>query len=204
MREALELIKKGISLIEEYANKGYKKLGELNRGDIVTIAGNEYIILKQDAAAEETHILSKKILIDNTQFGENKNFEESYIKQRLEEEILPGIIKAVGRDNIVEHTVNLRSVDMQSEFSNSTCLIRTLTFDEAREHNDLISDEERNGYIWTITPWSSSTRGWEYSMAVVAPSGYVSYVSYDYYDGVCPFCILKSNILVSEGGKIGE
>lgn len=105
----------------------------------------------------------------------------------------------VGVDNIVEHTVDLLSVDMQHEFNNYICKVRPITFDEARKYNDLLENEDVKRWWWTCTPWSTAKRGWEYSLTVVSASG-----DFDHY-GCCsdncvrPVCILKSNIFVSKG-----
>ena len=105
----------------------------------------------------------------------------------------------VGAGNLVEHSVALTSVDNQNEFDNCICDIRPITFDEAREYNDLLVNEDLPDCYWTLTPWSTAERGWKYCISVVSPSGYVNiYYCYNYY-GVRPFCILKSNIFVSKG-----
>lgn len=118
----------------------------------------------------------------------------------MEKEILPVIAKEVGASNLVIHTVNLTSVDMQKEFEPCECLVRPLTFDEVREYNDLLVNKELNDLWWTCTPWSTEERGWKYGITVVSPSGNIDYdYCNDHYRGVRPFCILKSNIFVSNG-----
>ena len=97
------------------------------------------------------------------------------------------------------HTVDLTSVDMQKAFEPCECLVRPLTFDEAREYNDLLVNKELNDWWWTCTPWSTTERGWKYAITVVSPSGYVDDRGCDSDYGVRPFCILKSNIFVSKG-----
>ena len=68
--------------------------------------------------------------------------------------------------------------------------------EEAR--NDLLVNKDLPDWYWTCTPWSTKERGWEYSVAVVSPSGDIRDFSYDGSLGVRPFCILKSNIFVSK------
>lgn len=105
----------------------------------------------------------------------------------------------VGAGNLVEHSVPLTSVDNQNEFNDCICEVRPITFDEAREYNDLLVNEDLTDYYWTITPWSTAERRLKYAIVIVSPSGYVDigicYIS----RGVRPFCILKSNIFVSKG-----
>ena len=75
--------------------------------------------------------------------------------------------------------------------------VRPLTFDEAREYNDLLVNKDLPDWYWTCTSWSTKERGWEYSVAVVSPSGGIYD---DYCSGSCgvrPFCIFSSSIFES-------
>ena len=121
------------------------------------------------------------------------------MKKLIESDIQPIIENAVGEDNIVEHDVDLTSVDMQNEFGTCRCKVRPITFDEARKYNDLLVNKELNDWWWTCTPWSTEERGWKYSIAVVSSSGYFCISHCNDNCGVRPFCILKSNIFVSKG-----
>ena len=103
-----------------------------------------------------------------------------------------------GADNIIPLPVKLTSVDKQNEFEPVDCKVRPITFDEAREYNDFLVNKELPDWYWTCTPWSTEERGWKYSIAVVAPSGDFYDCNYGSSSGVRPFCILKSNIFVSE------
>ncbi len=100
----------------------------------------------------------------------------------------------------MEHEVSLRSVDMQKEFEDVSAKVRPITFDEARLYNDLLVNEDLDDWWWTLTPWSTEKRGYKYGIAVVCPSGDVVNSCCDYYLGVRPFCILKSDIFVSKKG----
>ena len=128
-----------------------------------------------------------------------RDYNKSSLKKKIESEIEPIIVKEIGEDNIVEHKAELVTVDMQKEFDDVTCKVRPITFDEAREFNDLIVNEDLDDWWWTITPWSTKARGYEYSISVVSPRGYFIDGSYCGNGGVRPFCILKSNIFVSKG-----
>ena len=106
--------------------------------------------------------------------------------------------KEFGSENLVEHITDVFSVDVQ-KYDSYTGKVRLLTFDEARKYNELIVNEELPRWYWSMTPWSTKKRGWDYSVSVVSPSGYF-FGNYgcNYYLGVRPVCILKSNIFVSK------
>ena len=130
---------------------------------------------------------------------DTRDYNKSSLKKLMDNEILKEIEAAVGMNNVVEHEVDLTSVDMQNEFGTCRCKVRPITFDEARKYNDLLVNKDLPDWYWTCTPWSTKERGWEYSIAVVSGSGNIlnRICNYDY--GVRPFCILKSNIFVSRG-----
>jgi hypothetical protein len=119
------------------------------------------------------------------------------LKKKIEDNCLPVFEKDFGKDNLVEHEVDLTSVDMQNEFGKCRCKVRPLTFDEARKYNDLLVKKDLKDWWWTCTPWSTKERGWTYSIAVVSPSGYIRNDCCNFNFGVRPVCILKSNIFVS-------
>lgn len=201
MKEAIKLVEKALEILKSREKKEKEKviLGSLKPGETFMIGEHEFIVLEQNY--ETTNVISKNIMAENVQFDKNtKDYNKSSLKRYIEEKIRPIILENIGAGNFVEHSVALTSVDNQSEFNDCICDIRPITFDEAREYNDLLVNEDLPEYYWTITPWSTSERGWN-SISVVSPSGCIcsNYCYLD--DGVRPFCILKSNIFVSKGEK---
>lgn len=180
----------------EIWDKGKDRLGNLNPGEHFKIADWVFIVLQHDERG--TLVISKDLLAENEEFGETRNYKESNVKKVIEEKILPVVENAVGRDNIIVHSTKLTSVDMQNEFGEEQCRMRPLSFDEAREFNNLLVNNDLPDWYWTLTQWSIEERGWEYSVAVVSPSGGFDYNSYDNSHGVRPVCILNSNIFVSK------
>ena len=75
--------------------------------------------------------------------------------------------------------------------------VRPLTFDEAREYNDLLVNEKLTDWYWTCTPWSTKERVYGCTVAVVSPRGDVVDFICSCSLGVRPVCILKSNLFVS-------
>ena len=125
---------------------------------------------------------------------------ESNVKDELEKEILPKIEDAVGKKNVCTISTDFTAVNGINEYGSTNNLqIRPLTFEEVRKFAEFIPNEDLKDWWWTCTPWSTKERGWKYSITVVSPSGDINYNFYGSYYGVCPFCILKSNIFVSKG-----
>lgn len=194
LKAARELVK----MLEEKERTGKVQLSTLNPGETFKIGEHDFIVLEQKQ--EQTIVISKGFMAEDKKFDNNsRDYNKSSLKKLIESDIQPIIENAVGEDNIVEHDVDLTSVDMQNEFGTCRCKVRPITFDEARKYNDLLVNKELNDWWWTCTPWSTEERGWKYSIAVVSSSGDIIYFYCNFNRGVRPFCILKSNIFVSKG-----
>lgn len=198
MSKALDMARELVKKLEEEEKQSKVQLSTLNPGEIFKIGEYDFIVLEQ--CEERTAVISKGFMAGNVKFDEDsKNYKESNLKKVIENLIQPVIEKEVGSKNLIEHEVDLTSVDMQDEFAGFKCKVRPITFDEARLYNNLLVNKNLNDWWWTCTPWSTEDRGWKYSIAVVAPSGFISNYDCSISIGVRPFCILKSNIFVSKG-----
>lgn len=186
----------------EIRDKGTERLGDLKPGEHFKIADWVFIVLQHDERG--TLVISNDLLAENEEFGETRNYKESNVKKVIEEKILPIVENAVGKDNVIAHCAELTSVDMQNEFGKVECRMRPISFDEARKYNDILVNKELPDWYWTLTPWSTKERGWNYSVAVVSPSGDVNNYCYNISGGVRPVCILNSNIFVSKGNIAGD
>lgn len=205
MRDLLEVLnsfKKDIdSVIEEVKELKTQdsriRLSSLKPGEIIKGKEHDYIVLKQ--GADTTQIISKDLMLENVKFDEDsRDYVKSNLRIKIIDKCLPIFESDFGPDNLINHTVSFTSVDMQTEFYSATCKVRPLTFDEAREFNDLLVNKELGDWYWTCTPWSTKERGSNYSIAVVAPSGDVGCSCCGRSNGVRPFCIFSSSIFESE------
>lgn len=206
MSKELELARKLVAELEEKERKQKVQLGSLEPGETFKIGEHDFIVLAHEyslltsGGCSTTKVISKNFMKKKVAFDDDcRDYSKSNLKKVLEKEILPVIEAEVGVSNIVAHTVDLTSVDMQKEFEPCECLVRSLTFDEAREYNDLLVNKKLNDWWWTCTPWSTEKRGWKYGIAVVSPSGGFNCNYCCNGGGVRPFCILKSSIFVSKG-----
>ena len=198
MSKALDMARELVKKLEEEEKQSKVQLSTLNPGEIFKIGEYDFIVLEQ--CEERTAVISKGFMAENVKFDEDsRNYKESNLKKVIENLIQPVIEVEVGSKNLIEHEVDLTSVDMQDELGGFKCKVRPITFDEARLYNNLLVNKNLNDWWWTCTPWSTEDRGWKYSITVVAPSGGISSNNCSRSYGVRPFCILKSNIFVSKG-----
>ena len=198
MSEILEMARELVKQLEEVEKANKVQLLELNSGDTFKVGEHDFIVLEQGDGT--TKVISKDFMAEDIVFDEDtRDYSKSNIKKVVENDIQPVIEAEIGADNIIEHTVDLTSVDMQHEFEPCTCKVRPITFDEARKYNNLLANEDLGDWWWTCTPWSTAERNWNYSIAVVSSSGGIYGRNCGSSRGVRPFCILKSNIFVSKG-----
>ncbi len=200
MSRELELARELVRKLEEAEKTNKVQLSELQPGETFKIGEHDFIVLEQNGCSGTTNVISKSFMAKDIVFdNDTRDYNKSNLKRVIEENIQPVIEAEVGARNIIEQVGNLTSVDMQDEFKPCYCKVRPITFNEARKYNNLLVNKELNDWWWTCTPWSTDNRGWKYAIAVVSPSGGIGRNCCNYYYGVRPFCILKSNIFVSKG-----
>ena len=199
MKKVIELLNEAIGILKNNSKNSFDQkveLSTLKSGDVFETSFGEMIVLEN--LDGKTTVITKGFVDKERKFDvQSPNFAESEISAYLSDEVLEIFENEFGSENLVEHTTEILSVDNQ-KYESYTGKIRLLTFDEARKYNELIVNKYLLGWWWTMTPWSTSERGWKYSVAVVSPSGNFNYLVCDCNLGVRPVCILKSNIFVSK------
>lgn len=196
MSKELEKARELVKMLEQKEKESKIKLSKLIRGESFMIGEHEFIVL--DQGVDVTKVISKGFMAENISFDpDTRDYNKSKIKKFIEEKIQPVIESEVGAENIVEHEVSLRSLDMQKEFEDVSAKVRPITFDEARLYNDLLVNEDLDNLWWTLTPWSTEKRGYRYGMLVVFPSGLIDRYNCRSNRGVRPFCIFDSSIFES-------
>ena len=199
-KSAVEALEKVGEAIKDFGNSDEKiELSTLVPGDEFKTDIGDFIVLEQEEGT--TKVITKELYKEDVVFGEFNDYRKSKVRKICDNEILKDFETVFGADNIVEHDVDLTTLDGQKMFGEIKTKVRPLTFDETRKYNSLIVDKSLSDWYWTVTTWSSENRGYKYSVAVVAPSGYIDRNFYRYDCGVRPFCILKSNIFVSKESK---
>lgn len=193
----LELAKKLVAAIEKEDQKNKVMLKDIPVGGKFDTGIGRFIVLEQKE--DSTAVITEDLYREDVKFDDDcTDYKKSSLRELCEGEILNEFVSEFGEDNICENEAGLVTVDGQEVFGKLLTKVRPLTFDEAREYNDLLVNKDLPDWYWTCTSWSTKERGWEYSVAVVSLSGGIYYNSYYGSHGVRPFCILKSNIFVSK------
>lgn len=195
-KDALSVAKELVKILEKLHEKNFVMLADLKPGDKFSTGIGNFIVLeqKEDCAV----IITEKLYMEAEIFDDSCNdYKKSSLREKLDGEILDEFIAEFGEENICENEAGLVTVDGQEVFGKLLTKVRPLTFDEAREYNDLLVNEKLTDWYWTCTPCSTKERGYGCTVAIVSPRGDVSDFSCNVNYGVRPVCILKSNLFVS-------
>lgn len=192
----LELAKKLVRELEKEEDSKIQ-LSEIPEGERFKTGIGNFIVLEQ--REDSTVVITEDLYKGNVKFDDDcAEYRKSELRELCEGEIYKDFWNEFGVDNILENAADLITVDGQGIFGKVSAKVRPLTFDEVRKYNDLLPNKELKDWYWTCTPWSTKERGWDYSIAVVSPSGFINNFNCNNGVGVRPVCILKSNIFVSK------
>ena len=171
---------------------GGKTLGSVKPGDTVTISEREYIVLSHENGT--TAIITK----DPTKsmaFGIDGNYARSYVRAYCNGEFYKELCKAVGKDNIIPHTVDLVSDDGSSKGVGVMDNVSTLTCDLYRRYREFLPAIDFD--CWTATRVTTLDKDYARSVCIVDHGGILGWDDCGYFGWVRPFCILNSSVLVS-------
>lgn len=174
--------------------KTTKILAEIANGELFEVAGIEFIKFADDNG--QTIAVAKDTLF-NSRFGDNNNFATSDVKRKLEEKILPKIEKEIGSENIVEHAVDLLSLDGDDKWGTDKCKISIPTFDFYRYNVKIFDKYTPSQWWWLATPDTTSAHYNDNWIRCVSPRGLIYGNNCGNFFGVRPFLKFVSSISVS-------
>lgn len=192
--QKIDLTEEQVKKIMEACGVQHKQLADFRAGDTVKIGDFEMVVLEQHGT--ETALILKDLYVEESEFGENNNYDDSYVDKKCQE-FAQELAERVGWDNIILHQVDLTSDDGLKDYGTVERRASLITADMYRKYVDILDKFKLDCWWWLATPWTTKRHDSDTWVKCVAPSGYVDYVSCDIDDGVRPFCILKSNIFVS-------
>ena len=102
-------------------------------------------------------------------------------------------------ENVCTVEVDLTSDDGLKDYGKVERRAASLTAEQYRKYVAVLDRHKPDAWWWLATPHSTATHGNEDWVKCVSPSGGIHYGHYFYgFNGVRPFCILKSSIFVSK------
>lgn len=135
--------------------------------------------------------------IEERQFdSDSSNWENSNLRDYLNEEFLEKIAAEIGLENIVPFERDLLSLDGQTEYGKCEDKVSLLTVDEYRKYRSLIPNT-KDYWWWLVSPWSTPCNDYYMSVAVVSSAGNFILYNCSINVGVRPVCIFSSSIFES-------
>ena len=171
-----------------------KELYSLKPGEVFKKNGTEYIVCEHFENGS-TAIIRKECLEDGMEFGDTNNWVESGIRKFLNGQYLKNISDDFGRDNILDHEVDLLSLDGYDDYGRTTDKVSVLTVDQYRKFHNFIGNIDR--WSWLATPDSTPSGTGASGVRIVGDGGRVGWDFSGSCFGVRPFFLLKSSISVS-------
>lgn len=163
-------------------------------GEIFEIAGMEFI--KFPAVDGKVPVVMK----DNafrSEFGKNNDLRVSDVLKKMEKEILPKIIEAVGEENVCTVHTDLTTLCGLKTYGVMESKISLPTLDFYRENVEIFDKYPASAWWWLATPDSCKPHDDPFWTLCVSPSGFIGRDFYYCSDGVRPFLLFESSIFES-------
>ena len=169
-----------------------KTLGSVKPGDTVTIGEREYIVLGHEKGI--TAIVAEKPT-KSMAFGKDGDYAKSDVRTYCNGEFYKELCKAVGKHNIIPHTVNLVADDGSNKGVTVKDNVSILTNDLYRRYREFIP--AIGSSCWTATRVTTLDEDYARSVCIVDHGGILGWDDCGYFGCVRPYCILNSSVLVS-------
>ncbi len=165
-------------------------------GETFTVAGMDFI--KFPSVDGKTPVVMKEIAF-RSDFGNNNDLRASKVLKRMQKDILPKIIEAVGEENVLTFKTDLTTLDGLKPYEDLESRISLPTFDFYRANVESFDKHNPGSWWWLATPESAQPHYRPSWIVCVSPSGYISNDNYGCDLGVRPFLIFNSSIFGSSG-----
>ena len=175
---------------------GVKKLSEIPEGGTFKIGAYEFVVLEQ--LEDSAVVIKKEKYGSDIHFGSNNNYDGSAADKACDK-FGDEIAEISGKDNMLEFELDLTANDGMKCYGTVKRRMTLRTADMQRKYA-YIFDKLPKFWEWLATACSTPKHEDSTWVECVSPHGDINcYGSYYGGRGVRPFCILKSDIFVSDG-----
>lgn len=181
------------SELEKILNVNRKTLSSVDVGHVIN---NKYIVLEHFDDGT-TAVIRKELLEEEMSFGDTNDWRSSRIRTKLNRDYLEEIENEFCKYNIVEHDVNLLSLDGLDDYGVTRDKVSLFNIDQYRKYRKVFG-KNMGSWWWLLTPDSTPSGESSRYVQCVIDGGVVLCSDCDDGMGVRPFFVLKSDILVSE------
>ena len=170
---------------------GRKALGRKSPGDIVRIAGRNFIVLGRDDGG--VAVITQD-LVNYMEFGRNADYLNSAVRRYCNETFYRMLADAIGADNILTHAVDLIADDgTGGGFCDD--FVSLLTTERYRRYRKYLP--AMGSWWWTATRVNADNEDYARRVCYVRSNGVLCWLDSDHGGGgVRPFCILNPALLL--------
>ena len=179
---------------EPAEEKKGRPLSEVEPGEVFKVGEYEFVALEH-CAGQTAAILKKPAFF--AKFGSSNNYDGSDA-DKLCTDFWENLCGIVGKENLVEHEVDLTSNDGLDDYGSVPRCVSLLSAAQYRKWVKILDLHKSDSWWWLATADSTAAHNNDRWVLCVSPLGGVDYVNYFRGNGgVRPFCIFKSYIFVS-------
>lgn len=170
---------------------GRKALGRKSPGDIVQLAGKDFIVLGRENGG--VAVITKEV-VGYMEFGRNGDYTNSAVRRYCNDTFYRMLVRAIGAENILFHTVDL----IADDGTGGSCIddfVSLITTERYRRYRKYLPALGK--WWWTATMVNADREDYARRVCCVRTNGIFSWGSSDNNDGgVRPFCILNPALLL--------
>ncbi len=178
-----------------------KTLSEIPEGGMFNIGDHVFAVLEH--LDGYTVVIKKDQYGSDINFGSNNNYDGSEA-DKLCNEFGNEIAKIIGAENMLEFELDLTANDGMKCYGSVKRKMALRTADMQRKYA-YIFDKLPKFWEWLATAYSTPKHEDSTGVECVSPHGGIGFDDCIYFNfGVRPFCILKSDLFVSEIRTVGQ
>lgn len=163
-----------------------KTLGSVKPGDTITIGERDYIVLGH---GEETTAIITKKPTKTMAFGKDGDYTKSDVRTYCNSDFYKELCKAVGKHNIIPHTVNLVSDDGSNKGATVKDNVSILTCDLYRRYREFLP--AIGSACWTATRVTTLDKNYARGVCIVGSYGFLGWYGCGCSCGVRPVLYLE-------------
>lgn len=170
-------------------------------GDIVTLAGTEFVVLDVEhrgTLPDSLFILAKNT-VGSSNFGRFNDYEDSDLRMAVEEWLKGMEKKGLDLDRIIPREIDLTTLDGCTLYGKLDVKAAPLTLDEARRYASRIPNAD--SWYWLATGWSGPLKGDKGNALGVNSDGDWGGNNCSYSVGIRPALKIPSDLLLDSADK---
>ena len=169
---------------------GRKALGRKSPGDIVRLAGKDFIVLGREDGG--VAVITKEV-VGEMEFGRTGDYTNSAVRRYCHDAFYRMLAGAIGAENILSHAVDLIADDGTGGgfIDDFVSLITTERYRRYRKYLPALDEQ-----WWTATRVNADMEDYARNVCYVNIDGVIDWSNSGIDIGVRPFCILNPALLI--------